>query len=552
MVHPLRRPPGPTPEAPRLTPAQGLARLGLTHDPITVRDEPGCASWRWTPPVPTAGPGASPTWPRRWWTRWRPARDQRWWYLTTSSTTTPVPTHLPVGIARAEADPFLGRWPGSIRPRWSHVGPHPPASPPLPCPAVVTEVGSTKDYPGRGPKNHVRPRRRHPPGGAAGRRCGRAGLDRSQRGRRLRLLGPVVAGAPGRPLLHPSLARDGRFGAHQPGRWPRPCPRLGLRDVCGRVNRSPSARPSTAAGPTSRCSPRWPSGRAVPVRRRRRRDAGRADRDDAFVWHGYLPGCGRASGTATGSTARRTRPGAALQPGQAAAGPLRQGDRRARSHWDGPSFGYHIDDDAGDADTTGQRRLRAQVRRDQPVLRLGRRPAAARCRWHETSSTRPTCKGFTMTPPRRARGAPRHLRRPRPSAAVIAYLAELGVTAVELLPVHQFVHDRILVERGLRNYWGYNSSPSSPRTTRTPRAASGPAGAGVQGDGQDPPRGRHRGDPRRGLQPHRRGQPLGPTLSFRGIDNAAYYRLVPTTRASTWTTPGRGNSLNMRTRTCSS
>ena len=58
---------------------------------------------------------------------------------------------------------------------------------------------------------------------------------------------------------------------------------------------------------------------------------------------------------------------------------------------------------------------------------------------------------------RRARAAARHLRRRSARAPVIDYLQRLGVTAVELLPVHAFVNDRHLVEQGLRNYWGYNT-----------------------------------------------------------------------------------------------
>ena len=128
---------------------------------------------------------------------------------------------------------------------------------------------------------------------------------------------------------------------------------------------------------------------------------------------------------------------------------------------------------------------------------------------------------------------------------MIDHLQRLGVTAVELLPVHAFVDDRHLVERGLRNYWGYNTIGFFAPEARYAASARSPSR--VQDDGEDAALGRHRGDPRRRLQPHRRGQPARARRSrFRGIDNAAYYRLSPTTRATTWTYTGCGNTLNMQ------
>ena len=68
----------------------------------------------------------------------------------------------------------------------------------------------------------------------------------------------------------------------------------------------------------------------------------------------------------------------------------------------------------------------------------------------------------------------------------IEYLKQLGVTAVELLPVHQFVQDSHLLERGLRNYWGYNSiGYFAPHNEYSSRGAARRAGAGVQAAGQD-------------------------------------------------------------------
>ena len=95
--------------------------------------------------------------------------------------------------------------------------------------------------------------------------------------------------------------------------------------------------------------------------------------------------------------------------------------------------------------------------------------------------------------------------------AIIEHLTSLGVTAIELMPVHQFMHDHRLLDLGLRNYWGYNTfgffAPHYEyAATGTPAAAVAEFKSMVRAL----PRGRHRGDPRRGLQPHRRGQPPRP------------------------------------------
>ena len=82
----------------------------------------------------------------------------------------------------------------------------------------------------------------------------------------------------------------------------------------------------------------------------------------------------------------------------------------------------------------------------------------------------------------------------------IDYFRKLGVTAVELLPVHHFVNDQFLEDKGLTNYWGYNSIGFfAPHSAYARSGVDGRAGRGVQGDGQTPPRGRDRGHSRRGL-----------------------------------------------------
>ena len=100
-----------------------------------------------------------------------------------------------------------------------------------------------------------------------------------------------------------------------------------------------------------------------------------------------------------------------------------------------------------------QRRLRSAGRRRRHGLHLGRRPAAARP-WHKTLIYELHVKGFTHAPSRRAGEAARHLCRRWPPKASIQHLRSLGVTAVELMPVHHHVNDRHLVERGLTQLLG--------------------------------------------------------------------------------------------------
>ena len=132
------------------------------------------------------------------------------------------------------------------------------------------------------------------------------------------------------------------------------------------------------------------------------------------------------------------------------------------------------------------------------------------------------------------------------SDPVIDHLVGLGVTAVELMPVHQFAADRHLVDQGLTNYWGYNSIAFFAPHTGYATGGAGPAGHRVQVDGAGPAPGRARGHPRRGVQPHGRGEPA------RADPVPAGHRqlgLLPTearrARGTTSTSPGTGNSLNI-------
>jgi isoamylase len=126
-------------------------------------------------------------------------------------------------------------------------------------------------------------------------------------------------------------------------------------------------------------------------------------------------------------------------------------------------------------------------------------------------------------------------------------LKKLGITAVELMPVHEFVDDKHLLDRGLRNYWGYNSINFFAPDARY--SASGDGGEQI-GEFKAMVKALHRA----GIEVildvvynhTAEGNQLGPTLSFRGIDNASYYRLLNETPRYYMDYTGTGNTLNVR------
>ena len=131
--------------------------------------------------------------------------------------------------------------------------------------------------------------------------------------------------------------------------------------------------------------------------------------------------------------------------------------------------------------------------------------------------------------------------------SVIEYLRKLGVTAIELMPIHQFVNDSFLQEKGLSNYWGYNSigffAPHNAYSS-----------SGQRGEQVNEFKSMVKAYHRAGMEVildvvynhTAEGNNLGPTLSFKGIDNGAYYRLVDNDRRHYFDTTGTGNSLLMR------
>jgi len=133
------------------------------------------------------------------------------------------------------------------------------------------------------------------------------------------------------------------------------------------------------------------------------------------------------------------------------------------------------------------------------------------------------------------------------SPPMLEYLQSLGITAVELMPVHDFLDDKRLVERGLRNYWGYNTTNYFSPTALY--SSSGDTGGQVK-EFKTMVKELHRA----GIEVildvvynhTSEASELGPTLSFRGIDNPAYYRLVDDKKRYYIDYTGTGNCLNMR------
>ena len=265
----------------------------------------------------------------------------------------------------------------------------------------------------------------------------------------------------------------------------------------------------------------------------------------ALCWHGYLPNVSpgqrygfRVHGPYEPSAGHRCNPNKLLLDPYAKA-------VEGEVKWDPAVFGYPLggDDLAMDERDSGPFVPKAVVTNpffDWGVDRPPRTP------WHETVVYETHVKGFTKLHPdvdEDLRGTYAGLAHP----AAIEHLKGLGVTAVELMPVHQFIQDNYLEEKGLRNYWGYNSIGFL--APHNDYAARGQLGEQV-GEFKNMVRELHEA----GIEVildvvynhTAEGNHLGPTLSLKGIDNAAYYRLVPDDHRYYMDYTGTGNSLNMR------
>jgi glycogen operon protein len=266
---------------------------------------------------------------------------------------------------------------------------------------------------------------------------------------------------------------------------------------------------------------------------------------DAFRWHVYLPGVVphqrygyRMHGPHAPAEGLRYNPAKLLLDPYATA-------VVGEVDWDESLYPYRFADPDGSANDLDSARHMPKAVVTSPFFDWGGdRPP--RTPWHETIVYEMHVKGFTMRHP----GIPRELRGTYTGLAhpvAIEYLTTLGITSVELMPVHQFVHDARLVERGLRNYWGYNSIGFL--APHNDYSASGELGGQVN-EFKQMVKTLHEA----GIEVildvvynhTAEGNHLGPVLSFKGIDNEAYYRLVPEDRRFYYDTTGTGNSLNMR------
>jgi isoamylase len=267
------------------------------------------------------------------------------------------------------------------------------------------------------------------------------------------------------------------------------------------------------------------------------------DEVDAHCWHAYLPGVGpgqcygyRVHGPWDPTQGLRGNPAKLLLDpyAKAVAGEV---------DWNPACFGYLAGDEDSRNDEDSAPHVPKSVVHSPYFDWATDRPPATPL--HESVIYETHVKGFTVRHP----GIPEALRGTYAGLGhpvAVEHLTTLGVTAVELLPVHQFVHDNHLVERGLRNYWGYNSIGFfAPHNGY----ASGDRGEQVQ-EFKAMVRSLHEAGIEVVLDVvynhTAEGNHLGPVLSFKGIDNHAYYRLVPDDPRHYYDTTGTGNSLNVR------
>ncbi len=265
---------------------------------------------------------------------------------------------------------------------------------------------------------------------------------------------------------------------------------------------------------------------------------------DGFVWHGYLPGI--APGQRYGyrvhgpyHPARGLRCDGAkllLDPyGKAVEGQV---------SWDDSLFSYQLGDPRKRNTTDSAPRMPKNVVIN-PFFDWGN-DRAPQIPYHETIIYEAHVRGLTVLHPQvpeAQRGTYAGLGHP----AVIAHLQRLGITAVELMPVHQFVPEQSQVARGLTNYWGYNTIGFLAPHNRY-------SSAGQRGEQVSEFKTMVKALHEAGIEVildvvynhTAEGDHMGPTLSLRGIDNAAYYRLDDAEPWHYLDYTGCGNSLNAR------
>ena len=260
------------------------------------------------------------------------------------------------------------------------------------------------------------------------------------------------------------------------------------------------------------------------------------------VWHGYLPEA--RPGLLYGYRVYgpyKPEEGHRFNPNKLLLDPYAK-DIHGTLRWSDAHFGYKISSNRADLsfDRSDNARGMPKCRVIDPAFTWGddRPPNTP---WHETVIYELHVKGFTQQHPE----VPPWLRGTYVALAcepVIEHFRHLGVTAIELMPIHAFIDDRNLVERGLRNYWGYNSIGFFTPDSRY-------AANGLVNEFKTMVKTLHAS----GIEVildvvynhTAEGNQLGPTLSFRGIDNTVYYRTMPDDARYYMDYTGCGNTLNM-------
>jgi glycogen operon protein len=262
------------------------------------------------------------------------------------------------------------------------------------------------------------------------------------------------------------------------------------------------------------------------------------------IWHGYLPGVKagarygyRVHGPYEPENGHRFNPNKLLLDPYACA-------YAGKLEWNPALFGYQME--SGDDTTFDERDSAPFIPKSvvvNPDFDWQGKPGRVCRPFDDTIVYELHVKGFTKL----RKDLPEHIRGTYAGLAapeVIRYIKELGVTAVELLPIHAFVQDSHLLEKGLRNYWGYNSigffAPYSHYASNESESLK---------EFKEMVSALHQ----EGLEVildvvynhTAEGNELGPTLSFKGIDNCSYYRLMPDNKRYYVNDTGTGNTFNL-------
>jgi isoamylase len=265
---------------------------------------------------------------------------------------------------------------------------------------------------------------------------------------------------------------------------------------------------------------------------------------DAYVWHCYLPSVqpGQRYGYRVHGPHDPTQ-GLRCNPNKLLLDPYAKATS-GEIEWNQSLFGYNF----GDPDSRNDEDSAAHMQKSVVITPFFDWEGDRRLNipYNESFIYEAHVKGLTQLHPdvpEDQRGTYAGLAHP----AVTEHLTKLGVTAIELMPVHQFVQDSTLQDKGLRNYWGYNTLGFF--APHADYAANREHGQQVQ-EFKSMVKAMHAA----GIEVildvvynhTAEGNHMGPTLSFRGIDNAAYYRLVEDDKRYYMDYTGTGNTLNVR------